>query len=74
MRVMPAVTWRPRCRSAATAEFDYRYVTTALPFACLAAAMTFSPADLARRGARGGPDGRLTDAGHDQRDLAADAT
>jgi hypothetical protein len=59
---------------AATAEFDYRYVTTALPFACLAAAMTFGPADLARRGARGGPDGRLTDAGHDKRDLAADAT
>jgi len=26
---------------AATAEFDYRYVTTAAPFACLAAAMAF---------------------------------
>ena len=37
---------------AATAEFDYRYVTTALPFACLAAAMVFG------RRARGGqPDG-----------------
>ena len=59
---------------AATAEFDYRYVTTAMPFACLAAAMAFGPAGLARRGASGGPDGRLADAGHDERDLTADAT
>jgi hypothetical protein len=29
---------------AATAEFDYRYVTTAAPFACLALAMVIGPA------------------------------
>ena len=42
---------------AATAEFDYRYVTTALPFACLAAAMVFG------RRARGEQPDRTADTG-----------
>jgi hypothetical protein len=57
---------------AATAEFDYRYVTTAVPFACLAVAVAFGPARLARRVAGGSTEGRLADAGDDQRDLAPD--
>jgi len=95
---------------AATAEFDYRYVTTAVPFACLALAIAYATARgrLTRRavgvsarsggigadtagaggtGAKAGgapgltgriPRGGLgdgtADAGHDERDLAPDAT
>jgi hypothetical protein len=58
---------------AATAEFDYRYVTTAVPFACLALAVALGPARLTGRGARGGADRGLADARHDQRDLTPDA-
>jgi hypothetical protein len=49
---------------AATAEFDYRYVTTAMPFACLALAMAYAPggrsglAGLGRTGGRSGLVGR----------------
>jgi hypothetical protein len=57
---------------AATAGFDYRYVTTAVPFACLAAVVALGATGLACRGAGGGSNGGLTDSGHDQRNLTAD--
>ena len=56
---------------AATAEFDYRYVTTAVPFGCLALALAFG-AGLRKNGEAASSDGTAEISAIDDSEIEAD--